>query len=83
MLSISPEYLSTRFKQVTQTSIPDYISRQKILEAKRLLRLTDKPLSEISEYLSFSSQSYFQNVFKKIAGITPLEYRNTQEEDIL
>ncbi len=82
LLAISREYLSTRFKNVTGTSLPDYINRQKVLEAKRLLRLTDKPLSEISEYLSYSSQSYFQNNFKKIVGITPLAYRNTQDEGI-
>lgn len=83
MLGISKIYLSTRFNIVTGRSLPDYINQQKILEAKRLLIITDKPLSEISEYLSFSSQSYFQNIFKKITGITPLEYRNTYEKNIL
>lgn len=81
VLFISKEYLSTRFKQVTGTTLPEYINHQKILEAKRLLRLTDKPLSEISEYLSFSSQSYFQNVFKKLVSLTPMEYRNNPEKD--
>lgn len=82
MLSISKEYLSTRFKEVTKTSIPEYINKQKIQEAKRLLRLTDKPLSEISEYLSFSSQSYFQNIFKKLVGVTPLAFRKSSEKGI-
>lgn len=81
-LSISNEYFSTRFKHVTGSSYSNYVTRQKVLEAKRLLRLTDKPLSEISEYLSFSSQSYFQNIFKKIVGITPLEYRSSSDESI-
>lgn len=50
--------------------------RYKLEEAKSLLTYSDKSLGEISSYLSFSSQSYFQNVFKKKYGITPLQYRN-------
>ena len=72
---ISPEYLSTLFAEHLKCSIPQYIARQKILEAKKLLRFTEKPLSEIAALLCFSSQSYFQTQFKKIRGITPAAYR--------
>lgn len=53
----------------------DFIMRCKLEEAKSLLAYTDKSISEISNYLCFSSQAYFQNVFKKKFGITPNEYR--------
>ncbi|WP_081970143.1 AraC family transcriptional regulator [Paenibacillus sp. FSL P4-0081] len=33
---------------------------------------------QIVTQLSYSSQNYFQTVFKKITGITPGEYRNLQ-----
>ena len=72
---VSPEYLSTLFPEHMKCSIPQYIARQKILEAKKLLRFTEKPLSEIAALLNFSSQSYFQAQFKKIRGITPAAYR--------
>lgn len=72
---VSPEYLSTLFSEHLKCSIPQYIARQKILEAKKLLRFTEKPLSEIAALLNFSSQSYFQAQFKKIRGITPAAYR--------
>jgi AraC-like DNA-binding protein len=49
--------------------------RRKLEEAKSLLKFTDKSISEISEYLCFSTQSYFQNVFKKKYGMTPKKYR--------
>ena len=53
----------------------EFIMRCKLEEAKSLLTYTDKSISEISSYLCFSSQAYFQNVFKKKYKITPNEYR--------
>lgn len=74
-LKVSSGYLSTVFKSTNGISIPEYIAMQKIKIAKDLLRATDKTLADISNYLSFSSQSYFQSQFKKVEGITPLEYK--------
>lgn len=74
-LSLSPNYLSSRFRKITGISIVDYVNQEKVIEAKRLLILTKKPLAEISEYLSFSSQSYFQKIFKSIENVTPKYYR--------
>ncbi len=75
VVGLSKEYLSTKFRQVTGIALPDYINEQKITEAKQLLHFTDISLSEIAQYLSFSSQSYFQTVFKNLTGDTPTEYR--------
>lgn len=69
--------LSKKFKRELGFNISTYIMRRKLEEAKSLLHYTDKTISEISEYLCFSSQSYFQNVFKVKYGITPKEYRNS------
>ena len=74
-VGLTPEYLSSQFHKLTGTTLPAYITKLKIAEAKNLLRFTDMSLAEISEYLSFSSQSYFQSVFKKETGDTPNEYR--------
>ena len=75
-IGVTPQHLSARFAQALHCSIPSFILQQKITEAKQLLRFSDKSLSEISFMLSFSSQSYFQTQFKKVVGMTPLEYRN-------
>lgn len=64
-----------KFKKESGMSIGEYITASKIREAKSLLRYTDKDLGEIAEYLCFSSQPYFQNVFKKHVGCTPTQYR--------
>lgn len=71
----SPAYTIDHFKKELGFNIGAYITHAKIQEAKSLLRYTDKSLGEISSYLCFSSQSYFQNVFKKVTGQTPLAYR--------
>lgn len=67
--------LFKHFQRELGMGISAYITQCRLREAKSLLRYTDKPLGEISSYLCFSSQSYFQNVFKKYYGMTPLEYR--------
>jgi len=77
-LHISPGYLSVKFKKSVGVSLPNYINQQKVNEAKNLLRFTDRQLIDISNYLSFSSQCYFQNVFKQMTGITPNQYRKLE-----
>ena len=77
---ISHGYLSSVFKKEAGLSVSDYIAVQRVEEAKCLLDTTDKTLSEISTYLCFSSQSYFQNVFKKITGMTPVQYKKLKDK---
>lgn len=76
----SVAYTAKHFKENLEFNLGEYITHARIQEAKSLLRYTDKTLSEISSYLCFSSQSYFQNVFKKITGMTPNEYRKNSHE---
>lgn len=72
----SRSYLSGHFKKELGFEISSFIMRCKLEEAKSLLTYSDKSLIEISNYLCFSSQSYFQNVFKKKYGMTPKRYRD-------
>lgn len=73
---MSRSRLSTRFKEETGENLSDYIMREKIEEAKHLLTYTDKPISAISAYLCFSSQSHFTRQFKHFTGRTPGDYRD-------
>lgn len=75
LLGMSRAYTIKRFKEELGFNIGEYITHARIQEAKSLLKYTNKSLSEISNYLCYSSQAYFQNVFKKVVGCTPLEYR--------
>ncbi len=67
--------LSKKFKREIGYDISSFIMLKKLEEAKNLLCFSDRTISEISEYLCFSSQAYFQNMFKKQYGITPRSYR--------
>ena len=71
-------FLSGKFKSEMGISLNEYINKQKITEAKRLLLHTETSLPAIASYLSFSSQSHFQNTFRKVTGTTPANYRKNK-----
>ena len=75
-LFLSRPHLSKRFKDESGVTLKEFIWIQKIEEAKRLLKYTDKSLLAISVYLGFSSQSHFTHIFKNLVGKTPGEYRS-------
>lgn len=68
-------YLSGAFKKELGFSLSSLILRCKLENACELLQYTNHSSLEISELLCFSSQNYFQTVFKKTYGVTPLQYR--------
>lgn len=72
---ISPCHLSRAFRAETGQSIVDFIQQERIKAAKNMLIYSDATLAAISQYLAFSTQSYFIKIFKKYEGITPGEYR--------
>ena len=71
----SRAYITKKFHEETGYTINAYVLHCKLVDAKNLLRYSDNSISEISNFLCFSSQSYFQNVFKKEYGVTPANYR--------
>ena len=75
LVSLSRSQLSARFKSETGFTITEYMYTLKIKKARDLLASTDKSLLEISTYLGFSSQGYFQNVFRRYTSMTPGDYR--------
>ena len=74
-LYMNRSWMAVKFKQETKMTLTDFILKEKTEEAKRLLRYTDKPITAISAYLGFSSQSHFSHVFKKYTNSLPNEYR--------
>ncbi|ULO06171.1 AraC family transcriptional regulator [Paenibacillus sp. 19GGS1-52] len=73
---LNGSYLSQLFKKETGIAISDYIQRERIEEAKRLMEYSGITLSDIATRLHFNDQSYFTKVFKKYTGTTPRQFRN-------
>ncbi|MDF2842895.1 MAG: AraC-type DNA-binding protein [Herbinix sp.] len=74
-VNLTPKYLSFLFRKETGNTLMSYIEDKKVNEAKTLLSCSRYTSCQISDLLSFNSQSYFITVFKKHVGMTPKEYR--------
>lgn len=74
-LNIRSTYLARLFSQSEHLSIGQYIRKEKIRLAQNMLKYSDRSILQISNYLSFQSQSYFGKTFKKETGMTPELYR--------
>ena len=79
-LCLTPKYLSKLVKQASGRSAPAWIDSFVILEAKNMLKYSDKTIKEIVYALHFPNQSVFYKFFKAHTGITPSEYRNGPNE---
>jgi AraC-like DNA-binding protein len=77
LLNISPKALAKITKAHFHKTLTDLISERIIIEAKRELYLTSKPVKEIAYELGFEDEFYFSRFFKKNAEISPQYYRDT------
>ena len=74
-LHLSKHYLCNAFKKATGENMSLYINKLRIEKAKRLLLESDGRAKEIFEEVGYSNQQYFSKVFKKITGMTIMEYK--------
>ncbi|HBL78068.1 MAG: AraC family transcriptional regulator [Bacteroidetes bacterium GWF2_42_66] len=65
-----------RFKQATSNSVLEYIQRVKIEAAKRSFEISRKNINEVMFDVGYTDTKAFRTTFKKITGLTPVEYRN-------
>lgn len=72
---INKFYLSHTFRQAFDISPISYLIMRRIQESHFLLTETDHSLSQIAQILGFSSLSYFSQSFRRLEGISPMEYR--------
>ncbi len=71
---LNPDYLSRTFNKETGISIPEYQSKLRVNKASQLLK-TGMSISEAAAFVGYDNFSYFSTVFKRITGITPVEFR--------
>ncbi len=78
MSYLSEDYFTKLFKAETGYGFKEYILSQKIEYCKRLLRETNYPVGIIAGKVGYDNFSNFTQIFKKITGTTPQEFRKEQ-----
>ncbi len=74
---LSPRYLGTIVKKISGQTVKEWIDKAVILEAKVMLKHTDKPVSHIADALNFDSFSFFCRYFRRLTGMSPQQYRQS------
>ncbi|MFA6334386.1 MAG: helix-turn-helix domain-containing protein [Bacteroidales bacterium] len=74
-LFMTPKYLSTITKKLTNRTVHEWICKAIVMDAKAQLKTTQLTVQQISQSLNFPNPSYFGRFFKKYEGMTPVEYR--------
>lgn len=77
-LEVTPKHLSRTVKKQTGFTAVEWIERYVILEAKVLLKSSNLNIQQIADELNFPSQSFFGKYFKKLTGMSPKEFRNSE-----
>ncbi len=77
--ALSRSYLSRFFKANVGISIGEYITISRITAAERMLRNTNKTITQIATECGFNDSNYFAAVFKKFKGINPKKYALLQK----
>ncbi len=78
--NLSPSYLSALFSQETGQTLTDYVNQKRVKLAMRLLATTKLQIQTIAQHCGILDVHYFSKVFKKNVGVTPKQYRESQQK---
>jgi len=74
--TIGRRHFERRFKKATNNTPVEYIQRVKIEAAKKWLETSAKNVNEVMYEVGYADTKAFRTVFKKITGLSPVDYRN-------
>lgn len=80
-LALSRRTLERRFKKATHNTVTEYKQRVKVEAAKKDLETTRKNISEVMYDVGYSDTKSFRNLFRRITGLTPVEYRDKYNKE--
>ncbi|KIX21570.1 AraC family transcriptional regulator [Flavobacterium sp. 316] len=83
LVSLGRRSFERRFKLATNNSVLEYINRVKIEFAKRNFETNRKNINEVMYDVGYTDSKAFRTIFKKITGLTPIEYRNKYNKGTL
>ena len=72
-----------RFKKATANTVVEYIQRVKIEAAKKGLETSRKSVNELMYDVGYSDTKAFRTVFRKVTGLSPIEYRNKYNKEAI
>ena len=78
--NLSPAYFSRKFKKETGITFKDYLNFIRNKRACQALITTDDSVTKIAADCGFSSSNYFKDIFRRMNGISPREYRKRMAE---
>lgn len=76
--NMSAAYFSRKFKRTTGFGFKEYLSSVRLREATTLLLETNASITEIALRCGYNDSNYFGDVFKKIKGMSPYQYRKNK-----
>lgn len=82
MVAVGRRSFERRFKKATNNTVVEYIQRVKIEAAKRRFETSLKNINEVMFDVGYTDTKAFRTVFKKITGLTPVEYRNKYNKQV-
>lgn len=82
MFALSRRNLERRFKKATANTVVEYIQRVKIEAAKKDFETSRKNINEVMYDVGYSDAKAFREVFRKVTGLSPIEYRNKYNRDL-
>lgn len=74
-LSVNRSYLSRKFTEKTGKTIREFILEERLAASANLLKFSNESVSQIADYMQFSSAGRFSAYFRKQYGVTPTQYR--------
>lgn len=77
--SLSPTYFSKKFKQTTGMGFKEYLNYVRLKHAQAALLTTDSTITEIALEYGFNDSNYFKDLFKKVYGKSPREFRKNPD----
>jgi transcriptional regulator GlxA family with amidase domain len=81
MFAVSRRSFERRFKKATRNTVVEYVQRVRIEAAKRNFESNRKNILEVMYDVGYSDTKAFRAVFKRITGLTPVEYRNKYNKE--
>ncbi|GAA4302874.1 GlxA family transcriptional regulator [Compostibacter hankyongensis] len=82
MLALGRRNFERRFKKATSNTVVEYIQRVKMEAAKKNLEAGGKTINELMYDVGYSDTKAFRSIFKKITGLSPVEYRNKYSKEL-